>query len=88
MTRLVEAIERATGARPGPKLQVDFIGSRDIESAITRAGRRLALAALAAASVVGAATTAAASTAEWISIAFAAVGAVFGVWLVADLTHR
>ena len=88
MTRLVEAIERATGARPGPKLQVDFIGSRDIESAITRAGRRLALAALAAASVVGAATTAAASTAEWISIAFAAVGAVFGVWLVADLTRR
>ena len=62
MTRLVEAIERATGARPGPKLQVDFIGSRDIEGAITRAGRRLALAALAAASVFGAATTVAAST--------------------------
>ncbi len=26
-TRLIEAIERATGARPGPKLQVDFLGS-------------------------------------------------------------
>ena len=88
LTRLVEAIERTTGARPGPKLQVDFLGSAEIEGAISRAGRRLALAALAAASVVGSATTAAASTAGWISIAFAAAGAAFGAWLVADLVRR
>jgi predicted unusual protein kinase regulating ubiquinone biosynthesis (AarF/ABC1/UbiB family)/nucleotide-binding universal stress UspA family protein len=83
--RLVEAIERATGARPGPKLQVDFLGSARIEDAIGRAGRRLALAAVAAAGVVGAATTAAASTAGWIPISFAAVSAVVGTWLTLEL---
>src|SRR5262249_3637960 len=88
VTRLVEAIERATGARPGPKLQVDFLGSREIERAIGTAGRRLALAALAAAAVVGSATTAAASTATWVPIAFAVVGVLFGAWLVVDLTRR
>jgi predicted unusual protein kinase regulating ubiquinone biosynthesis (AarF/ABC1/UbiB family)/nucleotide-binding universal stress UspA family protein len=88
LTRLVEAIERATGARPGPKLQVDFLGSREIERAIGRAGRRLALAALAAAAVVGSATTAAASTESWVPIAFAVVGVLFGSWLVLDLTRR
>jgi ubiquinone biosynthesis protein len=45
LVRLVEAIERATGARPGPKLQVDFIGAAGIEKAIGRAGLRMALAA-------------------------------------------
>jgi predicted unusual protein kinase regulating ubiquinone biosynthesis (AarF/ABC1/UbiB family) len=88
LTRLVEAIERATGARPGPKLQVDFLGSTDIEHAINRAGRRLALAAVSAASLVGSATTAAASTAGWIPISFAAAGALLGGWLVVDLSHR
>ncbi len=87
-TRLIEAIERATGARPGPKLQVDFLGSRDIEQAISRAGRRLALAALAAASLVGSAMTAATSTANWVPIVFGIVGAVIGAWLVVDVARR
>ena len=88
LTRLVEAIERATGARPGPKLQVDFLGSADIERAISRAGRRLALAAVAAATLVSSAATAATSTAGWIPIAFAAVGAFLAGWLVLDLSRR
>jgi len=87
-TRLIEAIERATGARPGPKLQVDFLGSRDIEEAISRAGRRLALAALAAASLVGSAMTAATSTASWVPIVFGIAGAVIGAWLVVDVARR
>ena len=88
LTRLVEAIERATGARPGPKLQVDFLGSAEIERAISRAGRRLALAAVAAASLVSCAATAATSTAGWIPIAFAAAGAILATWLVLDLSRR
>src|SRR5205823_4552754 len=68
LVRFVEAVERATGARPGPKLQVDFLGSEGIEQAIGRAGRRLSLAAATAALLVGAAATAAAGTAGWISI--------------------
>jgi len=88
LTRLVEAIERATGARPGPKLQVDFLGSAEIERAISRAGRRLALAAVAAASLVSCAATAATSTAGWIPIVFAAAGAILAAWLVLDLSRR
>jgi predicted unusual protein kinase regulating ubiquinone biosynthesis (AarF/ABC1/UbiB family) len=45
LVRLVEAVERATGARPGPKLQVDFIGAAGIEKAIARAGVRMSVAA-------------------------------------------
>jgi len=79
LVRFVEAVERATGARPGPKLQVDFLGSEGIEQAIGRAGRRLS---------VGAAATAAAGTAGWVSIAFAAGGGVVGGWLGLDLARR
>jgi ubiquinone biosynthesis protein len=87
-TRLIEAIERATGARPGPKLQVDFLGARDIEDAIARTGRRLSLAALAAAALVGSAMTAATSTASWVPISFGIAGAVVGAWLIADIVRR
>ena len=88
IVRFVEAVERATGARPGQKLQVDFLGAASIEDAIRGVGRRLALAAGAASGLVGAAATAAASTAGWIPIAFACVGGVFGAWLALDLARR
>jgi ubiquinone biosynthesis protein len=88
IVRFVDAIERATGARPGQKLQVDFLGAVPIEDAIRSAGRRLSLAAGMAAGLVGAAGTAAASTAGWIPITFGAVAGVFGAWLGLDLTRR
>ena len=88
LVRFVEAVERATGARPGPKFQVDFLGSEGIEQAIGRAGRRLSLAAATAALLVGAAATAAAGTAAWVSIAFAAAGGLVGGWLGLDLARR
>jgi predicted unusual protein kinase regulating ubiquinone biosynthesis (AarF/ABC1/UbiB family) len=88
LVRFVDAVERATGARPGPKLQVDFLGAPAIEDAIRGAGRRLALAAGGAAGLVGAAATAAAGTAGWIPITFAAVAGVFGSWLGFDLLRR
>jgi len=86
--RLFEAIERATGARPGAKLQVDFLGASAIERSIARAGRRLGLAATAAAGIVGTATTAAADTAAWIPIAFAGTAAGFALWFAIDLIRR
>ena len=86
--RFVEAVERAAGARPGPKLQVDFVGSTAIEQAIRRAGRRLALAATAAAALVGAATTTAAGTASWVPITFAVIAGALGGWLGLDLVRR
>jgi predicted unusual protein kinase regulating ubiquinone biosynthesis (AarF/ABC1/UbiB family)/nucleotide-binding universal stress UspA family protein len=83
--KFVEAVERATGARPGQKLQFDFLGSTAIEDAIRSVGRRLALSAGAASGLVGAAATAAAGTAGWIPICFAVVGGLFGSWLAVDL---
>jgi ubiquinone biosynthesis protein len=86
--RFVEAVERATGARPGQKLQFDFLGSTAIEDAIRSVGRRLALAAGAGSGLVGAAATAAAGTAGWIPICFAVVAGIFGSWLALDLARK
>ena len=43
-TRMIESVERMTGARPGGRMQVEFIGAHDIEAAIMRTGRRLVIA--------------------------------------------
>ena len=88
LVRLFEAIERATGARPGAKLQVDFLGAAEIERAIGRAGRRLGLAATSAAALVGTATTAGAGTDAWIPITFASIAGVFAAWFAADVLRR
>ena len=45
--RVVEAVERLIGARPGQKLEVNFRATT-LEQTIRRAGRRLALALTAA----------------------------------------
>jgi ubiquinone biosynthesis protein len=50
--RLIESVERMTGARPGGRMQVEFIGSREIEAAIMRTGRRLIIAGALAAGAV------------------------------------
>jgi len=44
VTRLIESVERMTGARPGGRMQVEFIGSREIEDAILRTGKRFVIA--------------------------------------------
>jgi ubiquinone biosynthesis protein len=51
ISRFVEAVERTAGARPGSRLQVEFIGAAEIEEAIQRAGRRMMFAGLAGAAV-------------------------------------
>ena len=86
--KFVEAVERATGARPGQKMQFDFLGASSIEDAIRSVGRRLALAAGAGSGLVGAAATAAAGTAGWIPISFAVVAGVFSCWLALDLLRK
>jgi predicted unusual protein kinase regulating ubiquinone biosynthesis (AarF/ABC1/UbiB family) len=42
-TRLVEALERATGARPGGGVQVSVAGTHGLERAVERAGRQIAI---------------------------------------------
>jgi ubiquinone biosynthesis protein len=50
ITRLIEAFERLTGARPGERLHIDFEATR-LEHVIHRAGVRLALGAAAGAAL-------------------------------------
>jgi predicted phage tail protein len=55
VTRLIESVERMSGARPGGRMQVEFIGAEAIEAAIRQTGRRFLLAgALGAALAAGA----------------------------------
>ena len=88
-TRLVEAIERAMGARPGAKLQVEFIGASAIENAIGSAGRRLALAVTAGSALVAAGSTAShPEVARWVPRALGGVGGVLTAWLASDIARR
>ena len=89
VSRIFEAIERATGARPGAKLQVEFRGAPELESAILRSGRRVGLGATTAAALVATGITAASdSTSAWIPGTLGAVAAGFAAWFGADLVRR
>jgi hypothetical protein len=87
-TRLIESIERAMGARPGAKLQVEFIGATDIEQAIGSAGRRLSLAVTAGSALLAAGAAADRDVAKWIPRALGAVGGALTAWLASDLARR
>src|SRR2546423_3743359 len=88
VVRFVEAVERATGARPGQKLQVDFLGAASIEEAIRGTGRRLALSAGAGSGLVGAAATAAAGTAGRVPVTLPRVARGLRAGLVLRLAAR
>jgi predicted unusual protein kinase regulating ubiquinone biosynthesis (AarF/ABC1/UbiB family)/nucleotide-binding universal stress UspA family protein len=86
--RLIEAFERLTGARPGPKLQVHFRGIEGVESGIRRASRRLSLALVAVSTTIATAMTADSSNVgSWVPIAFGAVSAVLTAGLVVDISR-
>jgi predicted unusual protein kinase regulating ubiquinone biosynthesis (AarF/ABC1/UbiB family)/nucleotide-binding universal stress UspA family protein len=89
VTRLIEAVERLAGARPGPKLQVHFRGIEGLETTIHRAGRRLALALSAAGALVGTAVTAAsAKVTGWVPVVLGVTGGLLLAGLVVDLVRR
>ncbi len=88
LSRIAEAFERLAGARPGPKLQVNFTAER-LEDTVRRVGRRLSAGIIGAAALLGAATTAAsARVAEWIPISLGIIGVGFTVFLLGDLLRR
>jgi len=83
--RVIEAIERLIGARPGQKLEVNFRAA-SLEQTVRRAGRRLALGLVAAAAVLGAAITTTSDKAKgWVPASLGALGLLFTVLLLADL---
>jgi len=85
--RLVEALERLVGARPGQKLEVNF-RAVTLEQTVRRAGRRLALGLVAAASLLGTAiVTTSDRVAAWVPWVLGGIGVVFTIGLVADLVR-
>jgi ubiquinone biosynthesis protein len=89
LMRMVEAVERVTGARPGPKLQIQFRGIEGLEANMRRAGRRLSLALTAAGSLLACAITATSThVASWVPTTLGVLGAVLTLGLVTDLLRR
>ncbi len=87
-TRLIEAFERLAGARPGPKLQVNFRAER-LEDTVRRAGRRLSLGITAGAALLGSAITASsANVANWVSLGLGGLGGLLVAGLLVDLVRR
>jgi ubiquinone biosynthesis protein len=86
--RAIETFERLIGARPGQKLVVNF-RANSIEDAVRRAGRRLALGLIAAASVFATGlTTVSTTVADWVPTIFAALAALLTFGLIIDLMRR
>jgi ubiquinone biosynthesis protein len=89
LLRLVEAIERLSGARPGPKLQVMFRGMEPVETSIRRGSRRLSLALTAGGAMIGTAITAASVNVDpWVPATLGGVGGALTLSLVIDLLRR
>jgi len=87
--RFIESMERLTGARPGPKLQVHFRGVEGLETQIRRAGRRLSLALVGGGLWIGTALTAASThVSGWVPPTLASLGGAVTLGLIGDLLRR
>jgi len=88
-TRLVEAFERITGARPGPRFPVALRGTGPIEETIRRAARQLALAATGGAAIVATGFTAASGQVEtWVPATLGAVGGTLTLLMFVDVLRN
>jgi predicted unusual protein kinase regulating ubiquinone biosynthesis (AarF/ABC1/UbiB family) len=89
VSKLVEALERLVGARPGPNLQVEFKGFEGVEVTVRRASRRLSFALAAAGAFVAMAITAdSTNVAEWVPIAIGSIAGILTFGLMADVFRR
>jgi predicted unusual protein kinase regulating ubiquinone biosynthesis (AarF/ABC1/UbiB family) len=88
LSRIAEAFERLAGARPGPKLQVNFTAER-LEDTVRRVGRRLSTGIVAGAALLGSAITAASErVATWVPASLGVVAGAFTLFLLADFVRR
>jgi ubiquinone biosynthesis protein len=87
--KVVEAVERLIGARPGQKLEVNFRAA-SLETTIRRAGRRLAISLTAGAAILATALTAVSSdrVARWVPVAFGVISAGLLFALLVDLIRK
>ena len=86
VTRLLEAMEGVTGARPGPKLQIDFRDAGALEETIRTAARRISLGLTAGAALIATGVTAASEhVGGWVPITLASLAGVVTAGLGLDL---
>ena len=84
--RLVESMERLSGARPGQRLRVHFAGLDHMEMTIRNAARRVALAIVAGACLVAMGFTADATrVGEWVPVTLGAVGGAVMIGVLVDI---
>jgi predicted unusual protein kinase regulating ubiquinone biosynthesis (AarF/ABC1/UbiB family)/nucleotide-binding universal stress UspA family protein len=87
VVRLLEALERLTGARPGHKLEVNFRAER-LEHTVSRAGRQLSLGATASAALLGATRMAGNRSApQSVTVGLGTLGGLLAARLLVDLTR-
>ena len=83
--RVVEAIERMIGARPGQKMEINFRAA-PLEATVRRAGRHLALGLTAGAAILASGLTAiSVRVPGWVPITFGIVGALLTAGMLLDL---
>jgi hypothetical protein len=89
LQRMLEAVEGATGARPGAQLNVRFRGTEGLEATVAQAGRRVALALGVCGALIGAAATANAERVpRWVPSAMGGLGSALAAGLLAELARR
>jgi predicted unusual protein kinase regulating ubiquinone biosynthesis (AarF/ABC1/UbiB family) len=87
-TRVIEAIERLIGARPGQKLEINFRAA-PLEATVRRAGRHLALGLTAGAAILASGLTAiSARVPGWVPVTFGILGGLLTVGLLVDLFRK
>ncbi|MGH2680993.1 MAG: AarF/UbiB family protein [Actinomycetota bacterium] len=86
--RVVEAIERMIGARPGQKMEINFRAG-PLEATVRRAGRHLALGLTAGAAILASGLTAiSARVPGWVPVTFGIVGALLTFGMLLDLFRK
>jgi hypothetical protein len=86
--RVVEALERMIGARPGQKMEINFRAA-PLEATVRRAGRQLALGLTAGAAILASGLTAmSARVPGWVPITFGIVAGLLTFGLLLDLFNR
>ena len=87
--RVIEAIERMIGARPGQKMEINFRAG-PLEATVRRAGRLLALGLTAGAAILASGLTAiSARVPGWVPLAFGILGGLLTLGMLVDLfRHR
>jgi predicted unusual protein kinase regulating ubiquinone biosynthesis (AarF/ABC1/UbiB family)/nucleotide-binding universal stress UspA family protein len=87
--KLLEALERLVGARPGPNLQVEFKGFDGVEVTVRRASRRLSFALAAAGAFIATAITAdSTQVGDWLPITLGTIAGILTFGLLADSVRR